>query len=146
MSQHTRSDQKRPPAPLHPPPSPLTPAVSCSLYRSSYNSHMAQRDVHLEEDVSIHIFTASAAMVGVCLTVIGLLRVVLSIRGGTTIADDLLALDALLFLVACLLSYFALRTRRARRMHRVERVADSLFIAGLILMVSVCGTIVYELI
>lgn len=118
------------------------------MHRSSYNSHMAPsgRDVHLEEDVSIHIFTASAAMVGVCLTVIGLLRVVLSIRGGTTLADDLLALDAILFLVACLLAYFALRTRSARRMHRIERLADSLFITGLTLMVVVCSIIVYELV
>jgi hypothetical protein len=104
------------------------------------------RDVHLEEDVSIHIFTASAAMVGVCLTVIGLIRVVLTIRGGVTLADDLLALDAIFFLAACLLSYFALRTRSARRMHRVERLADSIFIAGLVLMVVVCAIIVYEIV
>jgi hypothetical protein len=104
------------------------------------------RDVHLEEDVSIHIFTASAAMVGVCLTVIGLLRVVLSIRGVGTFADELLALDAFIFLVSCLLSYFALRTRSARRMYRVERIADGLFITGLVLMVLACGLIVYEVI
>jgi hypothetical protein len=104
------------------------------------------REVHLEEDVSIHIFTASAAMVGVCLTVIGLLRLVLTIRGGVTLADDLLALDALLFLVSCLLSYFALRTRSTRRMHRLERVADGVFITGLVLMVLVCSIIVYEIV
>ncbi len=104
------------------------------------------RDVTLEEDVSIHIFTASAAMVGVCLTVIGLLRVVLTIRGGATFADDLLAMDAFLFLVSCLLAYFALRTRGTRRMHRVERLADSLFIFGLVLMVLVCSLLVYEIV
>lgn len=107
--------------------------------------NQTNRDVHLEEDVSIHIFTASAAMVGVCLTVIGLLRVVLTIRGGVTLADDFLAIDALLFLVSCLLSYFALRTRSRRRMYRVERFADGLFIIGLILMVFVCGLIAYEI-
>lgn len=83
---------------------------------------------------------------GVCLTVIGLLRVGISIRGGVTWADDLLAMDALIFLVSCLLAYFALRTRNLRRMHRVERLADTLFILGLILMVFVCGFIVYEFI
>jgi len=30
-------------------------------------------DKHLEEDICIHIFTVSSAMVGVCLTVIGLI-------------------------------------------------------------------------
>jgi hypothetical protein len=103
-------------------------------------------DNRLEEDVSIHIFSVSAAMVGVCLTVIGLIRVALAIRKGVTLADDLLALDALVFLVSCLLSYFALRRRGSRRMYRVECTADILFIAGLVLMVLVCGLIVYEIV
>jgi hypothetical protein len=33
---------------------------------------------YLEEDVCVHIFTVSAAMVGVCLTVIGLIRVIIT--------------------------------------------------------------------
>jgi len=104
------------------------------------------RTVHLEEDISIHIFTASAAMVGVCLTVIGLLRVVISVRKVTTLADDLLALDAFLFLTSCLLSYLALRTRSVQRMYRVERLADGIFILSLVLMALVCGLIVYEVV
>lgn len=103
-------------------------------------------EIHLEEDISIHIFTASAALVGVCLTVIGIINVNLSLRGVKTLADDFLALDALIFLASCLLSYYALRTRRIRRMHRVERFADSLFMIGLVLMVVVCVIIVYEII
>jgi len=54
----------------------------------------------LEEDVSIHIFSVSAAMVGVCLTVIGLIRVVVTIRQLQTLADDFLSIDALIFLFA----------------------------------------------
>jgi hypothetical protein len=34
----------------------------------------------LEEDISIHIFTTSATMIGVCLTVIGLFRVILQLK------------------------------------------------------------------
>jgi hypothetical protein len=78
----------------------------------------------LEEDICIHIFTVSAAMVGVCLTVIGLLRVVITLRKSDTVADDLLALDSVLFLLSCLSSYWVLRTRSVRRMHQVERFAD----------------------
>jgi branched-subunit amino acid permease len=63
----------------------------------------------LEEDICIHIFTVSSAMVGVCLTVIGLIRVVITLGKADTFADDLLACDALLFLTSCLLSYGALR-------------------------------------
>ena len=99
----------------------------------------------LEEDISIHIFTASAALVGVCLTVIGLIRVVVATINIDTIADNLLAVDALLFLASCLLAYWALRTRSIRRMYRVERAADAIFIAGLLLMTGVCSIIAYEL-
>ncbi len=101
------------------------------------------RDNHLEEDISIHIFTVSSAMVGVCLTVIGLIRVVITFGKADTVADDLLAVDAFLFLVSCLISYSALRTRSKRRMHRRERIADGIFILAMILMVIICGFITY---
>jgi len=93
---------------------------------------------HLEEDICIHIFTVSAAMVGVCLTVIGLLRVVISIRRSDTAADDIIAGDAMLFLISCMSSYWALRTRSVRRMHRVERFADLVFMLAMCLMVFTC--------
>src|SRR5437868_11450233 len=100
---------------------------------------------HLEEDICVHIFTVSAAMVGVCLTVIGLIRVVVTFGKADTVADDLLAADAFLFLVACLLSYSALRTRSKHRMHRRERIADSMFILAMILMVIICGFITFAI-
>ena len=100
---------------------------------------------HLEQDICIHIFTVSSAMVGVCLTVIGLIRVVITLGNADTLADDLLAGDALLFLVSCLLSYWALRSRTGRRMHRLEKVADGIFIFAMIGMVVVCALITYTI-
>ncbi len=84
-------------------------------------------------------------MVGVCLTVIGLIRIAIAVRREDTLADDLLALDALLFLIACLTSYWALRTRGTRRMHRIELIADRVFILGMVLMVLICGFITYAM-
>jgi hypothetical protein len=97
----------------------------------------------LEADLCIHIFTASAALVGVCLTVIGLIRIVVSTTKVGTIADDLLAADATLFMLSCLLAYWALRARSVRRMHRLERTADAMFIVGLLLMTIVCGVVTW---
>ena len=99
----------------------------------------------LEEDICIHIFTVSAAMVGVCLTVIGVIRVVITIGKADTLADDLLAFDALLFLTSCLLSYGALRARSFRRMHRIERTADFVFITAMVVMTLICGFITYAM-
>ncbi|HEX4696106.1 MAG TPA: hypothetical protein VH254_00350 [Candidatus Udaeobacter sp.] len=103
-----------------------------------------EQNNHLEQDISIHIFTVSSAMVGVCLTVIGLIRVVITLGKADTITDDFLAADALLFLVSCLLSYWALRSRGLRRMHRIERVADAIFIVAMIGMVAICALITYS--
>lgn len=100
---------------------------------------------HLEQDICIHIFTVSSAMVGVCLTVIGLIRVVITLGTADTLADDLLAGDALLFLISCLLSYWALRSRGLRRMHRLEKIADGIFIVAMIGMVVVCAVITYTI-
>jgi hypothetical protein len=100
---------------------------------------------HLEQDICIHIFTVSSAMVGVCLTVIGLIRVVITFGRADTLADDLLAADALLFLISSLLSYWALRSRGLRRMHRLEKIADGIFIVAMIGMVVVCAVITYTI-
>jgi len=100
---------------------------------------------HLEQDICIHIFTVSSAMVGVCLTVIGLIRVVITLGRADTLADDLLAGDALLFLISCLLSYWALRSRSLRRMHRLEKIADGIFILAMIGMVIICALITYTI-
>src|SRR6266576_1317690 len=100
-------------------------------------------NTHLEQDICIHIFTVSSAMVGVCLTVIGLIRVVITFGRADTLADDFLAADALLFLISCLLSYWALRSRSLRRMHRLEKIADGIFIVAMVGMVVVCTLITY---
>jgi hypothetical protein len=102
-------------------------------------------NTHLEQDICIHIFTVSSAMVGVCLTVIGLIRVVITLGRAETLADDFLAGDALLFLISCLLSYWALRSRSVRRMHRLEKVADATFIIAMIGMVIICALITYNI-
>ena len=121
------------------PPTPPTaqgvPAVAVAIAEAS----------PLEQDVCIHIFTVSAAMVGVCLTVIGIIRIVISIRKADTLADDLLAFDAVLFLASCLSSSLALRTRSTRRLHGLERFADVTFIIALVAMVLVCAFITYAI-
>ena len=97
-----------------------------------------QSEKERETNISTHVFSVSSGMVGVCLTVIGLIRVVVTLRKISTIADDLLAIDALLFLIASLLSYAALRTPGTRRMQMFERIADRVFICAMILMTIVC--------
>ena len=100
----------------------------------------------LEKDISIHIFSVSAALVGVCLTVISVVRVIITTTKINTVVDDILAADALLFLTSCLLAYCAMRSRTEKRMRLVERAADTVFIVGLLLMSVVCGLITYAVV
>ena len=96
--------------------------------------------------MSPHILSASAMLVGVCLTVIGVVNIMVAQTGIETFADDMLALDALLFTVSSVLSYAALRARGMGRTRRLYRVSEVLFVIGLTMMVIVCGVIVYGLV
>jgi len=105
----------------------------------------APPSIALDQDICVHIFTVSSAMVGVCLTVIGLLRIVITIQKVDTLADDLVAGNALVFLASTFISYWALRTRNSKRMHRLERVADALFLFGLGFMAMICIFVTYAM-
>ena len=97
------------------------------------------------DDLCVHIFTASATLVGVCLTVIGLLRIVRRLRGVSGTADMLLSVDAIGFLAACVISYSALRAGHVVRRRRIERYADGTFLLALALMTVACTLIAFEL-
>ena len=98
-----------------------------------------------DASLAVHIIGVSAAMVGVCLTVIGLFQVVQGLHGLDTPADNILALDAVVFLFACLLAYASLRSRSRRRRRRLERMADGFFLCALVIMTIMAGAIAFEL-
>ena len=98
-----------------------------------------------QTELCVHIFSVSAGLVGVCLTVIGLVRIVQELQDLDTLADDLLAVDALGFLGSCLLAYLALRAQ-GRRRTRLESWADGVFMVSLCVMVAACAVIAYQLI
>jgi len=105
-----------------------------------------QIEQELEVDLCLLIFSVSAALLGVCLTVLGIFKLLTQIKELQTYGDELLAIDAVLFLISCLLSYWALRTRRKRRMVGLEITADVLFLIALCLMALICGLITYALV
>jgi hypothetical protein len=99
-----------------------------------------------EDELCVHIFSASAALVGVCLTVIGLFRVVSRLQKIDSLADNFLAVDALGFLIACALSYLGIRSRNRERRRWVEVLADRVFLLSLGIMTLICALIAYELV
>lgn len=99
-----------------------------------------------QDQICVHIFQVSATLIGVCLTVLGLLRIVRRLRPVGTLADEVLTLDALLFLGSCMMAYAALRAQSVLRRRKLERIADAVFLAGLGLMTLLCALIGYELV
>jgi hypothetical protein len=95
--------------------------------------------------LKITVFTVSAGMVGVCLTTIGLIQVIKNLSRFTTVCDTLLVLDALLFLISAISSYFALRLHFRWKWKVFMRVAELAISIGMALMVLICAILVRAL-
>ena len=100
----------------------------------------------IDVDITIHIFSVSATLVGACLTVIGLFHISKRISHIQSYGQEILSLDALMFLFSCVFSYFALIKRKDKRHHLLEKAAERIFFVALTFMVLICGLIVYEFI
>jgi hypothetical protein len=84
-----------------------------------------------EEGLSRHILPAAGTMVGVCTTLIGLVKI-LEARIGPSHVDEYAALTAILFLVSAAASYLSIRLSTENDLAvRLERGADICFVLGL---------------
>ncbi len=79
-----------------------------------------------------HIMPTSATMVGVCMTVISIIKVLHSGSVGHVI-DKILAADSVFFLASTFMSYLSIRS--VHRAAALENWADNTFMLGLLLMV-----------
>ena len=93
--------------------------------------------------LAAHILPTSATMVGVCVTVIGLVRLIETSTAVSTFLDKILAGDSLLFLSAAFSSYLAMRAPRTRR--RLETFADVVFMIALFVLAGVAVMVAWEM-
>lgn len=98
-----------------------------------------------EHELTMHVFSISAGMIGVCLTAVGILRLVAAQTNVQTLGDDLLAGDAVVFVVCCFLSFWSFKTRNHSLRRKLHVAVDLLFMLGLSIMVCVCAVIAYAL-
>jgi hypothetical protein len=102
----------------------------------------ARRSGWLREEL-LQLLTLAGTLAGLCITGVALFH---TIGRGTlpgTLADDMLAIAALMFLVCCYLIFFALRVARDVIAQRLELVVDGLFLLGLTGMVAAGFVMVY---
>jgi magnesium-transporting ATPase (P-type) len=99
-----------------------------------------------DRDIYLHVSEVSVAMIGVCLTGVSILNVDQDVNSLNTYVDNLLAIDAFVFLTAYLLSYWVVRvmTRGNRNVRRVGNIANAIFLIGMIFMAIICMCVVFQ--
>ena len=101
-----------------------------------------QDDNQLQE----RILSTSGGMVGVCATLIGLVKVV-ERNGVLSHVDEYAGCTAVIFVFSALFAYLAIRAPRKGRVHSAfGAVADLLFVVGLIALAAISLMFAYDLI
>ena len=89
------------------------------------------------------LLPTGGTMAGIAVGLVGVIQ--FRPEGGTTtLADDILMVSALGFLLVCYLIFFAMRMEGAAKLQRLLYWIDTLFIASLTLVVLSGFIIVYE--
>ncbi|MFN8284834.1 MAG: hypothetical protein U0U67_16545 [Chitinophagales bacterium] len=89
------------------------------------------------KEIAHYVFAGSTTMIGVCITVIALFKVMNnSIK---TYADEILGIATLIFIMATFSSYLSLRNDD----RKFEQFADYLFFGGLIILLLVGIMIIF---
>jgi hypothetical protein len=94
---------------------------------------------------TLTIFSVSSGMIGVCLTAIGLVKLVSHARSMETLCDDLIAIDAMLFGFTALLGFRGLRRFVRHQIPLSQPLMDWTFATSLALMILICGIFAWSM-
>jgi hypothetical protein len=98
----------------------------------------------ISRELSRHILPTSATMIGICTTLIGLVKVA-EAKIGPSRVDEYAALAALRFLISATASYLSIRfSDRGRLGAQCEKLADQVFLAGLFSITIIALLFAYE--
>ena len=85
-------------------------------------------------DISEHILPTAATMVGVCMTVISIVKVI-ELSHGPSRMDEYFAVTSVFFLLSAGASYMAIRSKVGQARKRMfEKLADRAFMLGMVVM------------
>jgi hypothetical protein len=108
----------------------------------------AQGDAHnrYDGDLPRHILPTSGTMVGVCTTLVGLVKLG-ELQHGASHVDEYAACAAVLFMLSASLSYLSIRSSQSKALSgRLEAIADIIFMVGLAAISVISLLFAYELI
>ena len=105
---------------------------------------MFRRDTIRSTTLSHHILPNAGTMIGVCTTLIGLVKIY-ETRTGPSHVDEATALTMILFLASAAASYLSIRLGADGRLApRLERAADACFMLGLAGLSAIALLFAYE--
>lgn len=87
----------------------------------------------------------SATLSGLCIGAITLFHINSPMAMVASVADDILAICALIFLVSTYFIFWALRTKRPPHLTMLVKIIDSIFLLGITALVGVGFIMVYAL-
>ncbi len=93
----------------------------------------------------LQLLSLAGTLAGLCITGVALFHTLGKVAVPKTVADDTLAVSALLFLLCTYTIFIALRTRRETLALLLETVADFLFLLALTGMVASGFMMVYAI-
>ena len=108
---------------------PVTAVINVGTCSPFMNSSLRKGSWQREE--LLQLLTLSGTLAGLCITGVTLFHALGRPSLPQTIADDTLAISALLYLVCTYTIFFALKTRHAALAMRLEKAADVLFLLAL---------------
>lgn len=98
-----------------------------------------------ERDEIIQLLSLSGTLAGLCITALTVFKTLSKSPLSVTVADDLLAVSALSFLIATYIFFFALRIKTERLASLFEKSGDLFFLLALSGMVSSGFIMVYTI-
>lgn len=90
-----------------------------------------------------HILNTSATLLGLCFVVLTSLKV--NKLNEESVIDELTSVAIILFLASCLFSYLSIRSRN-QSVERFEKIADIVFLLGLLLLFTITMLITFNFI
>ena len=94
-------------------------------------------------DVLLRLLSVTASLAGLCMAALGFIEYGSPDAALRTVADEVIAFDALLFVCCVYLILWALRTRDVPLAYRLGRVVDWVFLLALTTMLLAAAYIVY---
>ena len=118
--------------------------MKIKLSESSSTNQFARKGIWLRDEM-LHLLSLSGTLSGLCITGVTLFHTTGKASLQETLADDILAISALMFLLCTYMIFFTLRTKRESLALALEKVVDATFLLALTGMVISGFIMVYKL-